>query len=163
MGTILEFYRLPDEKITALRNQPERSYIKYLQDNYVSVYGSGHKENDTVFSLDKTWDVIGFLIVEADTTANKALKELYGEPLTENYYDGYNYLLSEKVKTIYQLLQEMQTKDLYQFYDDEKMENQSIYKALGFQWSFIEKQIEIVKSAFQKSADTNCGLIISMG
>jgi hypothetical protein len=163
MGMILEFYRLSDEKITELRNLPERSYVDYLQDNYASVFGSQHKENDTVFSLDKTWDVIKFLIVEADTTVDKALKELYGEPLTENYYDGYNYLFSEKVKTINELLQEIQTKDLYSFYDDEKMERQSIYKTLGFHWSFLEKQIEIVKLAFQKAAATNCGLIISIG
>jgi len=163
MGMILEFYRLPDEKITELRNLPERSYTNYLQDNYASIFGSMHRENDTVFSLDKTWDVIRFLIVEADATVDKSLKELYGEPLTENYYDGYNYMFSDKVKIIHGLLQAIQTKDLYSFFDDEKMERQSIYKAFGFHWSFLEAQIEIVKAAFKKSANTDCGLIISIG
>ncbi len=163
MGMILEFYRLSDEKIIELKNRPEQSYTEYLQDNYASVFGNEHKENDTVFSLDKTWDVIRFLIVESDTTTNKVSNELYGKPLMENSYNGYNFLFSEKVKILNLLLQQTQISDLYKFYDEEKMNNQSIYKASDFHWSFIEKQIEIVKLAFQKSANSNSGLIINIG
>jgi hypothetical protein len=80
----------------------------------------------------------------------------------ENSYNGYNFLLSEKVKILNLILQQTQISDLYKFYDEEKMNNQSIYKASGFHWSFLEKQIEIVKSAFQKSANSNSGLIINI-
>lgn len=160
---ILEFYRLSDEKITELRNQSEQFYIEYLQDNYAYVFGKEHKENDTVFSLDKTWDVIRFLIIESDMTIGKSSNKLYGEPLTENSHNGFNFLFSQDVETMDNLLQKTQTKDLRQFYNEAKMKRQSIYKTSDFDWSFLESQIEIVKLAFQKSAKSKSGLIISIG
>lgn len=160
---ILEFYRLPDEKIIQLKNQSEESCSEYLEENYASVLGKEHKENDTVFSLDKTWDVIRFLFIEADETENKILSELYGESLTEKSYENYNFLLSKKVKVISHLLQEMRTKDLFMFYNEEKMENQMVYKASGFHRDFLEAQIEIVKLAFRKAAISNSGLIVNIG
>jgi len=163
MGMILEFYRLSDEKITELRNQSEQFYIEYLQDNYAYVFGKEHKENDTVFSLDKTWDVIRFLIIESDMTIGKSSNKLYGEPLTENSHNGFNFLFSQDVETMDNLLQKTQTKDLRQFYNEAKMKRQSIYKTSDFDWSFLESQIEIVKLAFQKSAKSKSGLIISIG
>ena len=158
---ILEFYRLTDEKIIELKNQSEQSCSAYLEENYASVYGKEHKENDTVFSLDKTWGVIRFLMVEADKTENKILSKLYGQSLTDK--SDYNFLLSKKVKTISHILQEIQTKDLFKFYDEKKMENQMIYKASGFHRDFLEEQIKIVKLAFEKAANSNSGLIISIG
>jgi hypothetical protein len=163
MGMILEFYRLSDEKIIELKNQSEKFCSEYLEENYASVYGKEHKENDTVFSLDKTWDVIRFLITEADETENKILSELYGESLNKKSYDNYNFLLSKKVKVISYLLQEIQTKDLFKFYDEVKMENQMIYKASGFHQDFLEEQIEIVKLAFEKAVSSNSGLIVNIG
>ena len=160
---ILEFYRLSDEKIIELKNQSERSCSEYLEENYAFVFGKEHKENDTVFSLDKAWAVIRFLIVEADKTENKILSELYGESLNEKSYGNYNFLLSKKVKVINHLLQEIQTKDLFKFYDEEKMENQKVYKASEFHQDFLEDQIEIVKLAFEKATNSNSGLIISIG
>ena len=154
---------MSDEKITELRNQSEQFYIEYLQDNYAYVFGKEHKENDTVFSLDKTWDVIRFLIIESDMTIGKSSNKLYGEPLTENSHNGFNFLFSQDVETMDNLLQKTQTKDLRQFYNEAKMKRQSIYKTSDFDWSFLESQIEIVKLAFQKSAKSKSGLIISIG
>ena len=54
MGIVLEFYRLSDEKIVELKNQSEKLCSEYLDDNYANVLGKEHKENDTVFSLDKS-------------------------------------------------------------------------------------------------------------
>ena len=161
MGIVLEFYRLSDEKIVALKNQSEKLCSEYLDDNYAYVFGKEHKENDTVFSLDKTWDVIRFLMIEADKTESKILSELYGESLNQKFHGDYNFLLSKKVKAINNILREIETKDLFEFYNEEKMENQMIYKASGFHQDFLEDQIEIVKLAFEKAANSNSGLIIN--
>ncbi len=163
MGMILEFYRLSDEKITELKNQPEEVYIAYLQDNYAYIFGKEHKENDTVFSLDKTWDVIRFLIIQSDSTIDNRLSKIYGKPLTNNSNNLVNFLYSEEVKSINSLLQETPIENLRQFYNEEKMEIQSIYKASDFDWIFLEKEIEILKLAFQEASKKNSGLIINIG
>ncbi len=160
---ILEFYRLSDEKIIELFNQPEKVCSEYLEKNYASVYGKEHRENDTVFSLDKTWAVIRFLIISADTTENKILSELYGESQTDNVFDNYNFLLSKKVEVMNDLLQEMQTNDLFKFYDEIKMKNEMVYNESSYHLDYLEKQIEIVKLAFEKAANSNSGLIINIG
>ena len=161
MGIVLEFYRLSDEKIIELKNQSEKLCSEYLDDNYANVLGKEHKENDTVFSLDKTWDVIRFLMIEADKTESKILSELYGESLNQKSYGDYNFLLSKKVKAINIILQEIESKDLFEFYNEEKMENQMIYMTSGFHQDFLENQIKIVKLAFEKAANSNSGLIIN--
>lgn len=160
---ILEFYRIADEKIIELKNQPEKSYSEYLEENFASVYGKEHKDNDTVFTLYKTWDVIRFLITEYDETESKILSELYGKPLREKSYANYNFLLSEKVKIISHVLQKIKTKQLFKFYDEVKMENQMIYKASEFHEDFLEEQFEILKLAFKKAANSNSGLIVNIG
>ena len=133
---ILEIYCLSDEKIIKLKNQSEQSCAEYLEQNYASVYEKEHKENDTVFSLDKTWDVIRFLIIEADKTEHKILSGVYGEPLNEGFYNGYNFLFSENVKLISQLLQKIHHEDLLRFYDEDEMKSQMIYNATNFQLNF---------------------------
>ena len=158
---ILEFYRLSDEKIIELINQPDKASSEYLEKNFASVYGKDHKENDTVFSLDKTWSVIRFLFVQADNTENKIVSELYGESLANKSF-GYSFLLSKKVKVINHLVQEIQTNDLFKFYDEVKMENEMVYYASSFHRNYIEKHIEILKLAFEKAANSNSGLIINI-
>ncbi|MFC6097685.1 DUF1877 family protein [Flavobacterium qiangtangense] len=163
MGMILEFYRLSDEKIIKLKNQSEQSFAEYLEQNYASVYGKEHKENDTVFSLDKTWDVIRFLIIEADKTEHKILSGVYGEPLNGSFYNGYNFLFSENVKLISHTLQKIHYEDLLKFYNEEKMKSQMIYNATNFQLKFLKEEFEILKLAFEKSSQLDSALIINIG
>ncbi|MFC7773033.1 DUF1877 family protein [Flavobacterium sp. GCM10027622] len=160
---ICEFYRIDDKNITKLKNLSEDKLSEFLVENYSSVYGQYHKQNDTVFSLDKAWDVARFLLKTNDSTADKILDNIFGEPFDENSYEIYNYLLSDKVKNINQILLKIQIDDLYKEYDEEKMISQNVYKASGFHWTFIKQHIETISAAFKKAAEQNDGLIINIG
>jgi len=159
---ILELYRLLDENIIELKNQSEQSCAEYLEQNYASVYGKEHKEDDTVFSLDKTWDVIRFLLIEADKTERKILSGVYGEPLNDSNYNGYSFLLTENVKLINHKLQKITKEDLLQFYNGEKMEVQSIYNATNYEMDFLKAKFELLKSSFKKASKLNSGFVISI-
>ena len=71
--------------------------------------------------------------------------------------------MSNEVLKINKILQNLEIEDLYNFYDEEKMINQSIYRATGFSWQFITQHIETIVAAFKRSAELNEGLIINIG
>jgi hypothetical protein len=163
MGMICEFYRVTDKVISELKTYTEDELSEYLNENYASVYGKYHRENDVVFCLDKAWDVSRFLIVMNDTSENKILQNIYGNPINENFYSMYNYLLSDEILKINKTLQNIEIDDLYNSYDEEKMIEPNIYRATGFSWTFIKQHIETIMAAFKRSAELNEGLIINIG
>lgn len=163
MGMIREFYRIKDDKIIELKNKSHEFYVPFLEDNYASINGEMHQQNDTVFSLDKAWAITEYLIIENANTESEVLKNIFGKSLTENDYHNYSYILSKDVFLINEELQNIETKDLLKSYDEEKMIEKGIYKAKGFTNGFIIEHFLIIKLAFQVAVNHNCGLVISMG
>lgn len=163
MGMICEFYRVTDKVISELKTYTEDELSEHLNENYASVSGKYHRENDIVFCLDKAWDVSRFLIITNDTSESTILQNIYGSPINENFYSVYNYLLSDEVLKINKTLQNIEIDDLYNSYDEEKMICQNIYRATGFSWIFIKQHIETIMAAFKRSAELNEGLIINIG
>ena len=102
MGIICELYRVTDVMISELKTYTEDELLDHIEENYASVSGKYHKENDIVFYLDKAWDVSRFLIISSDTSENKILQNLYGNPIEDKV--TYTYLLSNEVLKINKIL-----------------------------------------------------------
>lgn len=161
MGMICEFYRLNDDEIINLKKLTTNELIDYLAENYANVYGEKHEQGNTVFSLDKAWDVTRFLIQESDPENLNILKNIYGNSLTETY-DGYSYLLSQEVNILNKVLQNIETKTIISFYNEDKMNEAEIYQYKSFELGFIIEHFLLIKLAFQKATNTKNGLIINI-
>jgi hypothetical protein len=162
MGMICEFYRLNDDDILNLKKSTTREIVDFLDENYASTNGKKHYQGDTVFSLDKAWDVTRYLIQASDFDHRNLLENIYGYSLTKEY-EGYGFLLSKDVQVMNEVLQMIETHSFFSFYDEDKMYEANIYKPKGFSFGFILEHFLLVKLAFQKASNSNSGLIISIG
>ncbi len=76
MGIVCELYRMPDSEIEELKKLTIDDAEEYLNEKFAFVYSQYHKQNDTVFSMDKGWGITRFLIQECDNSPNKILTKL---------------------------------------------------------------------------------------
>ncbi|MEW7289388.1 DUF1877 family protein [Aquimarina sp. 2304DJ70-9] len=152
MGIICELYRISDSEIEELKKiQPEVAE-EFLDENYASIYGKYHKENDTVFSMDKGWAVTRFLIQECDISTNKVLSKLDDQ-----------FIKSDDVKLIHKMLELIRIEDLQNVYDQKKLIENNIYRAkYDFYWEYIDNyHLKIYKSGFKRASELNDGIAIN--
>jgi len=76
LGIICELYRFPDSEIEALKKLNTYEVEEYLNKKFAWVDSKFHKQNETVFSMDKGWGITRFLIQECDNSKNKILNKL---------------------------------------------------------------------------------------
>lgn len=163
MGIVCGFYIVKDEVIEELLNNPEDSQ-DWIDENYSSVFGKCHFQNDTVFEVDKGWAVAKFLLKENDFTNQKILNSLDGEELNPKNYDFPKYIKSVKVKEINEILKTISEENIKEVFDVKKMQLNNVYNAEYFDqtnWQFLMLHINTIKEAFQKSAEKVSGIIIN--
>jgi hypothetical protein len=77
MKIVCGFYLMRNEIIENLKREPENAQ-NWIDENYSSIYGKYHIENDIVFEIDKGWAVAKFLLKECDITSEKILNSIDG-------------------------------------------------------------------------------------
>lgn len=164
MGIICELYIIDDQEIQILINSPN-TFEDYLMNNYASVFGAKHIEDETVFSMDKAWDIAKFLIKQNDTSQTKILSKLDGLPILENSYTGYSYILSKEVKEISKYLQCIHSHDIINT-NTATISDNFVYNSEWLQpenWSYILEHFYCFQNGFLKASEKNSGIVISIG
>lgn len=164
MGIVCGLYRIEDKTIDKLIIEPENSQ-NWIDENYSSIFGKFHIENETVFELDKGWAVAKFLLRECDPTKEKILQHLDGEEINSKEYDYPKYIKSNKVKKINEILKTINEESLKKAFSIDEMLQNNIYKADFFDetnWNYLIQHIDIIKNAFEKSAENNDGIVINL-
>ena len=152
MGIICELYRISDSEIEKLNKLNSEQAEEFLDENYASIYGKYHKENDTVFSMDKGWGITRFLIQECDKSKSGILAELNNR-----------FIKSDNVKLINEIIKSIEIQDLESAYDKEKLIENHVYNAkYEVDWEYINKyHLKLYKSAFNRASELNDGIAIN--
>lgn len=155
MGIICELYRMSDSKIDELKKMESKVAEEFLDENFANIFGKYHKENDTVFSMDKGWDITRFLIKQNDNTENGFLKILDSK-----------YIESGKAKRVNELLCGINSKSIKEVCDRKLMAEKQVYLAKRLEnwteqnfWNYILPHLETYKKAFQKAVELNHGIV----
>jgi len=164
MGIVCGFYRVNKETIEQLKSQPEQAQ-NYIDDNYTSVSGKYHLEQDITFETDKAWDIAMFLLKKCDPTTDKELKHLVGIPINPD--DGWGsprYINPQNVQIIHDILQTITLEQLAEANDQEEMIQNNVYAADWWDepdWEYFNSHIDSIKKAFSKAAVHNDGIVIN--
>lgn len=163
MGRILELYRVSDTIIDKIHQDPEWAE-SYITNNYASVTGALHRQNDTVFSTDKAWDVARYLIQTYLATKGSSYPILGEHYHDELFNDEFLSVKSPQVREINDLLQEFELGQLNAFYSKQEIAEQC------YQGNWVEhlddyvlRHIATIKEAYQKAAANGDGLVVRTG
>ncbi len=157
MGIVCELYRIPDSEIEKLKKIESEIEEKYFDEHFANIYGKYHKENDTVFSMDKGWDIARFLIKQKDNTEDKFLQIL-----------DKKYIESDEVKRVNEFLDKIFEEQLKEICDRKLMTKNQIYLAKRLEdwneanfWNYILPHFETYKKAFKKASELNDGIVFN--
>ena len=146
---------MSDSKIEELKKMESQIAEEFLDDHFANVLGEYHKENDTVFSMDKGWDIVRFLIKQNDRTEDRFLKILDSK-----------YIESGKAKRVNELLYGINSDELKEVCDRKLMSEKQVYLAKRLEdwneqnfWNYILPHLETYKKAFQKAEELNHGIV----
>ncbi|MFI0431222.1 DUF1877 family protein [Mariniflexile sp. HMF6888] len=155
MGIVCELYRMSDSKIEELKKIESEVAEEFLDENFASIFGKYHKENDTVFSMDKGWDITRSLIKQKDDTKDKFLKILDSK-----------YIESGKVKRVNELLCGISNDGIKEVCDRKLMAENQVYLAKRLEnwnetnfWNYILPHLDTYKKAFKKASELNHGIV----
>ncbi len=149
MGIVCELYRISDSKIEELKKLDPDIAEEFLDENYANIYGKYHKQNDTVFSMDKGWAVTRFLLQECDNSSNKILNKL-----------DERFINSNDVKLISKVLELIKIADLQRVYNQDKSIKNHIYGAkYDVYWGYIDNyHLKLYKTGFKRASELNDGI-----
>ncbi|WP_264536812.1 YfbM family protein [Flavobacterium sp. N1736] len=164
MGIVCEFYLVDDKFIHEFSENP-KELEKHFYDNYVNPDGDFHDEGENYFYSDKAWNIASFLISQNDTSQEKILAGLLGEPL-ENL-EGLSYIKTINVAGMNQILNQISMQQIEDAYDESKMKDPYVYNAGYFtkenSWNYILHHVEIIFTAFKKAAENGKAIIVCRG
>jgi hypothetical protein len=164
MGIVCEFYLVDDSLIDEFSEAPE-ALERHFYDNYASPDGEFHQEGEDNFYCDKAWNIASFLINQNDTSKEKILSGLLGQPL-ENL-EGLSYIKAINVAKMNQIMNQISLQQIEEAYDESKMQDPYIYNS-GYitkekNWNYILHDIETILTAFKKASEKGKGIIVSKG
>jgi Domain of unknown function (DUF1877) len=163
MGIVCEYYIIENEIIDNLKSESENAQ-NWIDENYSSVNGKYHIENDIVFVIDKGWAVAKYLLKECDITSEKILNSIDGTEINKIEYDFPKFIYSEKVKEIYKMIETITEEKIRKVFNVEKMIENNVYNADFFDESnldFLMLHIDTIKNAFRKATENENGIIIN--
>ncbi|WP_405368092.1 DUF1877 family protein [Nonlabens sp. Asnod2-A12] len=152
MGIVCEIYRMPDSEIEELKKLNIDDVEEYLDEKFAWVDSEYHKQNDTVFSMDKGWGITRFLIQKCDNSPNNILTKL-----------NERFVKSNDVKLISKELESIDIEDLKNVYNKEKLIANHVYHAkYEVHWEYINNwHLKLYKSGFKKASELNSGIAIN--
>ena len=151
MGIICELYRLPDSEIEELKKLDVDQAEEYLNEKFAFVDSEYHKQNDTVFSMDKDWNIARFLIQQCDNSQNKILLKLNDR-----------FIKSEDVKLVNEALELIEIENLKKVYNQEKLIENYVYRGnYEINWDYINNwHLKVYKSGFKRASEMDSGIAI---
>jgi hypothetical protein len=163
MGIVCELYTIENSVFNNFVNKP-KEFEDYLYENYGNPDGAYHLEDIAFFYLDKAWDIAMYLLIENDSSKEKILSKFEGEIIHKDM-EGYNFINSNDVKLMNQILMNISEKEIESAYDVRKMQSKEIYRAGWFtkenNWEYILKHVKNIQLAFLIASEKNNTIIIS--
>lgn len=157
MGIVCELYRIADSRIEELKKMDSEIAEEFLDEHFANIYGKYHKENDTIFSMDKGWDIARFLIKKKDDSEDKFLQIL-----------DTKFIESDKAKRVNLLLDKIINEQIKDACDRTLMSKNQIYLAKRLEdwdetnfWNYIFPHLETYKKAFRKASELNEGIVFN--
>ncbi len=152
MGIVCELYRMSDSEIGKLEKLSYDDAEEFLDENYASIDGKYHKQNDTVFSMDKGWGITSFLLQQFDNSEDKVLNSL-----------NQRFIKSDVTRRINSILKSVEIEDLIPYYDKTKLLENGMYGAKrDFTWDYIDKyHLRLYKLAFERASELNHGITLN--
>ncbi|MBR9847348.1 MAG: DUF1877 family protein [Algicola sp.] len=148
---------MSDSKIEELKKMESEVAEEFLDENFANIFGKYHKENDTVFSMDKGWDITRFLIKQNDKTEDRFLKILDSK-----------YIESGKAKRVNELLCGINSDGIKEVCDRKLMAENQVYLAKRLEnwnetnfWNYIMPHLDTYKKAFKKASELNDGIVFN--
>ncbi|RZJ53369.1 MAG: DUF1877 family protein [Flavobacterium sp.] len=164
MGIVCEFYLVDDQFINGFSEDPQ-AYEYDFSENYTDPDGKFHNEGVSNFYTDKAWDIASFLIQENDTSQEKILSGLLGQPLED--IERLSYIKSFDVAKMNEIMSLISLQQITEAYNEEKMQDPYVYNAGWFtkesNWDYILDHVKTIFEAFKKAAEGNKGIIVSKG
>ena len=149
MGIVCELYRIPDSEIEKLEKKNSFDLEEFLAENYSWVYGKMHKSDDTVFAMDKAWDVTKFLLKRIDSSKEKVLDGL-----------DKKFIYSEEVKKINLILEKIMIDDLMELTSEKELTENKIYRPNSINHKdYIEFHLALYKNAFKRASELDDGIV----
>ena len=146
---------MSDSKIEELKKMKSQIAEEFLDDHFANILGEYHRENDTVFSMDKGWDIARFLIKQTDKSKDKFLQIL-----------DKKYIESDQAKRVNELLCGINSDGIKEVCDRKLMAEKQVYLAKRLEnwteqnfWNYISPHLETYKKAFQKAVELNHGIV----
>jgi hypothetical protein len=165
MGIICEFYCLENETIINLIDNP-KDFEYYLTENHTNPDSENHLEGENFFYLDKAWDIAMFLLRQNDSSSEKLLSKLEGEPIHEEM-DGFSIINLQEVKSINQILSNISENEIENTYNIDAMEKANVYRARWFtkndNWQYILNHVKTIQQAFMIASQKNQVIIVRKG
>ena len=163
MGIVCGFYRINNQLVDYLKDNPEDAY-NYLGENYSSVNGKYHIDGDIVFHIDKAWDIAKFLLRKSDLTSDKVLQKLDGINIgPTNDGDGLRYIPHNHVKEIHGALEQLSREKLVAAYNQQELIENHVYRADWFakpDWEYIFSHVDTMRKAFSRATETGDNIIV---
>lgn len=148
---------MSDSKIEELKKMKSQIAEEFLDDHYANILGEYHRENDTVFSMDKGWDIAKFLIKQTDNSKDKFLQVL-----------DKKYIESDQAKRVNELLNKINNEQLKEICDRKLMVENHVYLAKKLEnwnetnfWNYILPHLDTYKKAFKKASELNNGIVFN--
>ena len=165
MGFICELYRIDDPTIDKIVENPKWGY-DFISYNYAEVGGSHHVQDDTVFSTDKAWSIADYLITKYAQSKGTEIN-LLGDKVEKDYSgsDGLRVIKSEEVKRINDIIKQIDTSTIADFYDREETFRNCRYSADWIEEvdDYVISHVAQIKLAYGKAASKHQGLVIRIG
>jgi len=163
MGIVCGLYRIKNEIIENLLSESEKAQ-NWIDENYASVYGKYHVENETVFEIDKGWAVAKYVLKRCGRTDENVLDHIDGTEINKLNFDSPKFIYAENVKEIYKVLEKITEEQIREVFSIQKMIEDHVYKADFFDesnWDFLMLHINTIKTAFRKATEKENGIIIN--
>ncbi|RZJ71300.1 MAG: DUF1877 family protein [Flavobacterium sp.] len=160
MGIVCEFYRISDSGIDALIADGENA-DEYLDENYASIYGKFHIEDDIHFYTDKAWGIALYLLESADLSSSNIIADIRKDTIPGSS-NATCFIKSAKVRKINESLQQIELNKLFDLYNEEKMIGEGVYKAGELtDQEFITSHAHTIKKAFMQAAKHLDGIVVA--
>jgi hypothetical protein len=165
MGLICELYRIDDATIDRIVGNPKWGF-DFILYNYAEVGGCFHKQNNTVFSTDKAWAIADYLISKFAKSKGKEVNVLGDMVEKDNSgSDGLRVIKSQEVKRNNEVIKQIDTSTISEFYDREEIIRNYKYRADWIEEvdDYVISHVAKIKEAYCKAASTNEGLVVRIG
>lgn len=162
MGLICELYRINDSLIEDILKDPDWGY-NYICEHYAWVSAPNHFTGDTVFSMDKAWNITKFLFLKYLATKGVHF-DVLGQKANPKYSgsDDLYVVKSKDVDFINSIIKDIEVEEIARY-----MNEIEVQEINGSDWietdDYLSYHIKNVKDAYREAALHGQGIVSRIG